>query len=105
MAALSRLDGDQELLASLLVMAFHDLPQTIAEIEVELKNGNANKIRLHAHNFKGDAATLGATALAGVAAQIQGFASDGQLLLIGATLALLKSEMIKFQAATSQAGY
>ena len=104
-AALSRLDDDKDLLASLLAMAFEDIPKTITALEVAMLNGEASQVRFHAHNLKGVAGTVGATALAAVAAQVQHLAADGQLLLITPQVTSLKNEFARLQAQASQQGY
>lgn len=105
LAALSRLDDDKELLATLLVMAFENIPKTIAHLEETLLNGDAIQVKLEAHKLKGVAATVGAAALARVAMQIQSLAADNQLALIGASLVALKNEFIQFKVEAKRVGY
>lgn len=103
--ALSRLDDDKDFLASLLAMAFEDIPKTISVLEAALLKGEASQVRFHAHNLKGVAGTVGATTLAAVAAQVQHLAADGQLLLIAPQLVCLTNEFARLQAQASQQGY
>ena len=93
--ALSRLDNDKDFLASLLAMAFEDIPKTISVLEAALLKGEASQVRFHAHNLKGVAGTVGATTLAAVAAQVQHLAADGQLLLIAPQLVCLTNEFAR----------
>ena len=105
LTALGRLDDDKELLATLLVMAFENIPKTIAHLEVALLDGDANQVKLEAHKLKGVAAAIGAVALAHEAAQIQSLATDQQLTLLKASMATLKNEFTQFKDEANRLGY
>lgn len=104
-AALGRLDDDKDLLAALLAMAFEAIPKTINALETALLNGEASQVKFHAHNLKGVAGSVGATALAAVAAQVQHAVADDQLLLIAPQVVCLQNEFARLQAQASQQGY
>ena len=104
-AALARLDNDQTLLSALLRMALEDVPKSIHKLETALLNSDASQVKFHAHTIKGVTATVGASALAAVAAQVQHWATEGQLLLIAPQIVILKNGLTQLQAQASQQGY
>ena len=103
-SALNRMNGDHELLATLLALGLKEIPSAVERLERALQDENSEKAKLYAHNIKGAAGTLGAIALAGVAAELQNLAANGQLSLVRANMASLRDEFLKFQTAASKTG-
>jgi two-component system sensor histidine kinase/response regulator len=75
--ALERLSGMRELYASLAKDFCDELGTTDATLRGLLEHGDWPGMRMHLHTLKGNAATLGATALSAKAAQLEAVCKSG----------------------------
>lgn len=96
-ALMDRVDGDHELLATLLQFSLEELPKNIDNLENAMQNGGADEMILHAHTIKGSAGNISAVALSACAAQIESRLKQGQFAAAEALLAVLKEEFTKFR--------
>lgn len=78
-AALNRLDGDDELLAEILVQFLADAPALLMAIETAIARGDGPAMRDAAHSLKGAAAYLAADELCAFAQSIEGFGVTNQI--------------------------
>jgi len=78
-AALSRLDGDDDLLDEILEQFLADVPVLLAAIETGIGRGDGPALRDAAHSLKGAAAYLAADAFCAFAQSLEGFGSTNQI--------------------------
>ena len=76
---LGRVDGDYELLSELLSLFIEELPLQLQDIEMAIKNEDCEKLRMCVHRLKGAVGNLAAEEAYELAAQIELFASQGDL--------------------------
>lgn len=76
---LERVDGDYELLEELLSIFIEELPLQLQDIEMAIKNEDCEKLRTSVHRLKGAVGNLAAEEAYELAAQIELFASQGEL--------------------------
>jgi HPt (histidine-containing phosphotransfer) domain-containing protein len=70
-AALSHVDGDEELLAELIALFRTDTPCRMAHLHMALQAGDLTVGEREAHSLKSAAAYIGASAVSSVAAAIE----------------------------------
>jgi signal transduction histidine kinase/DNA-binding NarL/FixJ family response regulator len=81
---LARLDGDEELLATLLEIALEDLPESIQKLIEALQSGKNGELSRLAHTIKGAASNVGGVRLAECASQLECYATEGNVDSLGA---------------------
>jgi len=71
-------EGEPDLILELIGVFEADLPKRLDGLREAVGGGAADPIRKAAHALKGSAATIGAVALAGLAAELEGEAREGR---------------------------
>ena len=74
---LERMSGDRELLGNLFQLFLDDAPKKLSNIEVYAEQGDLYQIERSAHSLKGASATVGATLLCQLAADLERAAKAG----------------------------
>ena len=69
--ALALMDGDATLLREMFALFFDTAPENIMKIQAALAGGDRRTLEREAHSLKGSASSVGATALANVAAALE----------------------------------
>ncbi len=77
-AALSQLDGDEELLSEMIGLFLEDAPRRLDHLHRAWENGDQDSVAEAAHALKGMAGHFGAEALRRQAAELERAARDGQ---------------------------
>ena len=77
--ALSRLEGDEDLLRELIVLFLDDSPRLVAEMHSAIERQEADRLRLLAHRLKGAASNLAAPGVADAARTLEQLAEAGRL--------------------------
>lgn len=99
---LSRLDGDEELLATILQAAQVDLQQTLQKLQTALAQQHQEAIVRHTHSLKGISASAGAEQVRELAILAEIAARQGEWHTINALLPSLKKTIMNFCAVASQ---
>ena len=76
---LSRLGGDEALMAEVVQLFLEDCPAHVAAIEQAAAAGDVPRVRSAAHALKGSAGNLSADRLADAAAALEQLANDGRV--------------------------
>jgi CheY-like chemotaxis protein/HPt (histidine-containing phosphotransfer) domain-containing protein len=95
---LSRVEGDEELFATMLQLTLEELPKNIASLATALQSHSTEEVILHAHSIKGGGGNMGAMALAACAAQMEAAAKHGDLVAAGKFMDRIHSEFERFRA-------
>lgn len=77
--ALALMDGDATLLREMFALFFDTAPENIMKIQAALAGGDRRTLEREAHSLKGSASSVGATALANVAAALEECGRSGRL--------------------------
>lgn len=83
------MSGDRELLANLFQLYIDDAPKKLRSVEEFAGQGEFYQIERTAHSMKGASATVGATRLCGLAAELERAAKAGSLEQVG----ILRTEL------------
>lgn len=76
-----------------ILSSFIDIvPNTLADIEKALADGDASSLQLHAHTLKGSSANIGATELPNLALVLEKAGKDGHTHNLDAVLTAVKAE-------------
>jgi signal transduction histidine kinase/CheY-like chemotaxis protein len=78
-ALLDRVSGDHALMTDVIRLFLEDLPSLRAAIQAAVRAGNSNALRSSAHELRGAAAAISATALAEAAATLEQLGAGAQL--------------------------
>lgn len=90
--ALARLDGDQELLNSILEMFLSDLPRMIDEIRQPLQTQDAKQVQAASHSLKGAALNCSVPILAHLALELETEGRNENLTNASETFTKLEAE-------------
>jgi len=90
-ALLRRCMYDHELAARLIEKFTSRLDATIKDIEQGIETKNWTSVTSRLHNLKGEAGSLAAVELAGIAEELRGYLFDGNIHSAGAHLVQLKA--------------
>jgi HPt (histidine-containing phosphotransfer) domain-containing protein len=82
--------GDDSFLRDLVQVYLDDSPQRIADIELALAEGNAERLTRAAHSLKGSCANFGASQLRAVSERIEKLGRQGSLDEVPSQLPELK---------------
>ena len=74
---LERMSGDRELLASLFQLYIDDAPKKLRSLDEHVGQADFYQVERIAHSLKGASATVGATRLCGLAAELEQVAKAG----------------------------
>jgi CheY-like chemotaxis protein len=78
-ALLDRVSGDHALMTDVIRLFLEDLPSLRAAIDAAVRAGDSNALRSSAHELRGAAAAISATALAEAAATLEQLGAGAQL--------------------------
>ena len=92
-AALSIVDGDQDLLLDLIVMFLEDYPKSVAELHDAITTGDALRMGQLAHSLKGAVASFAAHTAHTLAYDLERRGRQGELEGAAAVLQQLESEL------------
>ena len=95
--AKSNVNGDAQLLKSLVQVLQKETPRLIGEIENAIATSDAAALRLHAHTLKGSVRFLGPVSLAQPAEELEQIGSSGQVSSTAPVLAELRSKWDSLQ--------
>jgi len=85
-------DGNDRLLARLIALYRDDSSQLLADIDMGMKNGDAEAVARAAHTLKSSSANLGATNVAAIARQIEHSARSGELTELPTSVTKLRAQ-------------
>ena len=102
-AALSRLDGDRELLRDVAGMFLSDSPRMVQAVRSALESHDARALQIAAHALKGSASTFSAAGLVEAAWALEQMGRKGDLSEAGAALTTLEKEADRFRDALAAA--
>jgi len=91
--ALSRLDGDEDLLVDLIGFFLEDSPRLMDELQAAAKNNNANEVKMAAHSLKGLIAGCGGVRAAEAAKRVEHAALANDLAHVQEYIATLSAEL------------
>jgi len=97
-AALERLDGDEDMLATFLALLVEQSAADLPKIAQALGRGNAREVELLAHSLKGAAASLSAERVREAAYQLELIGRNGDLSAGRAVLARLSDAVQQLRA-------
>jgi len=100
--ALSRVDGDGDLMASLLDIFFTETGPMMEAIRTSVKCGDPGKIEKAAHRLKGSVSIFCADTVAQTALELERIGRGGDLTKANETLAHLEQQMADLQPALKQ---
>lgn len=98
-AALRRLGGDEELFRQMIQFFAEDSPGLLEEIEVGLRDRNAELVMRSAHSLKGLAANFGGQATIDAAKHLEDVGRGGNLTGAEAALETLRNEVVRLNEA------
>ena len=98
-AALERLDGDEDMLATFLGLLVEQTAADLPKIAQALERGSAREVERLAHSLKGAAASLSAERVRQAAYQLELIGRNGDLSAGRAVLARLSDEVEQLRAA------
>ena len=90
--------GDDSFLRDLIQIYLDDSPQRIAEIELSLAEGDAERLTRAAHSLKGSCSNFGASELRAVSERIEKLGRQGALGEVPARLPELKTAFAQVKA-------
>ena len=102
-AALSRLDGDRELLRDVAGMFLSDSTNMVRAVRSALESHDARALQISAHALKGSASTFSAAGLVEAAWALEQMGRKGDLSEAGAALTTLEKEADRFRGALAAA--
>lgn len=97
--AISNVNGDSDLLKSLIQVLQKDAPRLMGEIETAIASSDPAALRLHAHTLKGSVRFLGPVALTQTAEQLEQIGSSGE---ITSALPVLDDLRVKWDSLLSE---
>ncbi len=100
--ALSRVDGDGELMASLVDIFFAEAGPMMAAIRAAVAGNDPEKLEKAAHRLKGSVSIFGAGAVTQSAYELETMGRTGNLENAGETFARLEQLMSSLEAALKQ---
>ncbi len=100
-AALSRVEGDRELLAEIIRDFLNGLPDATAAIRDALSHSDAAAAERAAHSLKGSLGVLGAARAAEAAMRLESLARQGDLKGLGKAWEELEGELERLEPALS----
>jgi HPt (histidine-containing phosphotransfer) domain-containing protein len=100
--ALARVDGDRELMASLVKIFLTEASPMMEAILTAVKSGDAGKLEKSAHRLKGSVSIFGANTISQTALELEKQGHDGDLTKISETAARLEQQMASLQPALKQ---
>ena len=89
---MNRVDGDAEFLAETVAILDEDSPSMLDELRAAAAAGDAERLAMAAHAFKGMAANFCAEAVAATALRLEAMGRDGNVADAEATVATLVEE-------------
>jgi signal transduction histidine kinase/CheY-like chemotaxis protein len=98
-AALTRLDGDRELLRDVASLFLADSPRLLEEIRTAVSAADARRLQLSAHAMKGSASTFSAPALVEAAWTLEQMGRKADLSGADAAVVALERETHRFRQA------
>jgi HPt (histidine-containing phosphotransfer) domain-containing protein len=102
MSILTRLDGDETLLADVIGLFLEDCPARLAAIKRAVDARDGERIRAAAHDLKGAAGNLSATGLFNAAEILERIGAEARLDAAGAAWRRLSTEASDVLAALRQ---
>ena len=102
-AALSRLDGDRELLRDVAGMFLSESPNMVRAVRSAVASHDARALQISAHALKGSASTFSAAGLVEAAWALEQMGRKGDLSEAGAALTTLEKEADRFRHALAAA--
>ena len=100
--ALSRVDGDSELMASLLDIFFTETPPMMDAIRNSVKSCDDGKLEKAAHRLKGSVSIFCANTVSQTAFELEKIGRAGDLTKATETLTRLEQQMADLQPALKQ---
>jgi PAS domain S-box-containing protein len=94
-----RLDGDWELIKTVVAGFLEDLPQQLGTLKTYFKAGDVTGAGRHAHMIKGAAANVGAEAMREAAFKIEEAGKTGSIEVMTALLPLVSDQFERFKQA------
>ena len=91
--ALERVGGDQELLEEVAQLFLDDYPNSVAEIEQALADGDPRGVERGAHSLKGAVSNFGATSVVETAMALELAGRNGDLSTVPDQLILLHARL------------
>jgi CheY-like chemotaxis protein len=91
--ALSRVEGDKELLGEMASLLIEDSPSMMTEIRQSIEDGDADRLRRAAHTLKGAVSALSARSAANLALRLETLGRDGNLEAASGAYVELDREM------------
>jgi HPt (histidine-containing phosphotransfer) domain-containing protein len=91
--ALSRVDGDVNLLKEIAVLFLGDYPRALGELREAIAQGDATRLERTAHGLKGSVANFGAHAAVQAALAIENMARARKLAGVGPLLDQLEQAL------------
>ena len=101
---LNRLDGDEDLVRTVLSVFLDDAPRQLHALQEALGEGSALSVQSLGHQLKGAAGSAGATALQQLANGIERAGEQGQLDEAGRLIRSASEALTRFRAALAHAG-
>jgi PAS domain S-box-containing protein len=98
-AALAHVDGDRDLLRTLVEVFWETVPGQLQELHTAAASGDAAALRRLAHTIRGAVGTFGAAAAAEAAAQLEAMARSGVLTGASEACAALDDEIERLRPA------
>jgi CheY-like chemotaxis protein/HPt (histidine-containing phosphotransfer) domain-containing protein len=100
--ALERVDGDRELLREVIGLFLEDYPETMAEIDTALSEGDAARLNRAAHALKGSVANFGARNSFDLALRLEMVGKTGDLKGADEAFHVLAAEMERLKTALAE---
>jgi two-component system, sensor histidine kinase and response regulator len=96
---LGRLDGDWELLDTVVTGFLQDMPKQLFMLRTVIQSGDPTAANLQAHKVKGAAAAVGAETMRAAASRIEEVGKTGRIETMSRLFAELNEQFEKFKAA------
>lgn len=101
-ALIERIDGDEELLETILEMFVENIPDRLDAIKTAIDNNDITLLKREAHSLKGAAATISADRITELAQQLEELKINGNLSKVKSILALLYLEFEQLKTTLEQ---
>jgi HPt (histidine-containing phosphotransfer) domain-containing protein len=100
--ALARVDGDTELMTSLMNIFFNEAGPMMEAIRAAVGSNDSVKLEKAAHRMKGSVSIFGAHEVSQTAFELEKIGRSGDLMQVAATLNRLEQQMTSLQPALQQ---